>query len=107
MIWSSQVISPITLVFVLKKKFIRLDKLFFGFCVCRCLQIVGLKMQPMVLWEDRCTLYYNVLSSIMLLQLVSLSEIEDMFQIIEKDGRIKFEVNIIPAFRFSMKGNFM
>ncbi|VVB00755.1 unnamed protein product [Arabis nemorensis] len=28
-------------------------------------------------------------------------------QIIEKDGRIKFEVNIIPAFRFSMKGKFL
>ncbi|KAG7600164.1 Plastid lipid-associated protein/fibrillin conserved domain [Arabidopsis suecica] len=28
-------------------------------------------------------------------------------QIIEKDGRIKFEVNIIPAFRFSMKGKFI
>uniref|UniRef100_A0A1J3ITM0 Putative plastid-lipid-associated protein 12, chloroplastic n=1 Tax=Noccaea caerulescens TaxID=107243 RepID=A0A1J3ITM0_NOCCA len=28
-------------------------------------------------------------------------------QIIEKDGRIKFEVNIIPAFRFSMKGRFL
>ncbi|XP_010479570.1 PREDICTED: probable plastid-lipid-associated protein 12, chloroplastic isoform X2 [Camelina sativa] len=28
-------------------------------------------------------------------------------QIIDKDGRIKFEVNIIPAFRFSMKGKFI
>ncbi|CAN8288324.1 unnamed protein product [Cochlearia groenlandica] len=28
-------------------------------------------------------------------------------QIIEKDGKIKFEVNIIPAFRFSMKGRFL
>ncbi|KAF3517692.1 hypothetical protein DY000_02059197 [Brassica cretica] len=28
-------------------------------------------------------------------------------QIIEKDERIKFEVNIIPAFRFSMKGKFL
>ncbi|CAA7048465.1 unnamed protein product [Microthlaspi erraticum] len=28
-------------------------------------------------------------------------------QIIEKDGRIKFEVNILPAFRFSMKGRFL
>ncbi|KAL0661224.1 hypothetical protein Bca4012_098061 [Brassica carinata] len=28
-------------------------------------------------------------------------------QIIEKDGRIKFEVNIIAAFRFSMKGKFL
>ncbi|EOA40584.1 hypothetical protein CARUB_v10009312mg [Capsella rubella] len=28
-------------------------------------------------------------------------------QIIDKDGRIKFDVNIIPAFRFSMKGKFI
>ncbi|KAF3517698.1 hypothetical protein DY000_02059199 [Brassica cretica] len=28
-------------------------------------------------------------------------------QIIEKDGRIKFEVNIIAAFRFSMKAKFL
>ncbi|XP_010535029.1 PREDICTED: probable plastid-lipid-associated protein 12, chloroplastic [Tarenaya hassleriana] len=28
-------------------------------------------------------------------------------QIVKKDGRMKFEVNIVPAFRFSMSGKFM
>lgn len=51
--------------------------------------------------------YYNVLSNVLLFQLVSFSEIEDLIQIIDKDGRIKFEVNIIPAFSFSMKGKFL
>lgn len=53
MIWSSQVTFLITSDFVLNKQFNRLDKRFVGFCVCRCIQIVGLKMLQMVLWEDR------------------------------------------------------